>query len=153
MTQSSGTPAPSSNLVGSTPGVVSAPRAERRSEPAVQETLVDLWEKLAKLMQQELALAKAELSEKVQHLKLELLGSIAGAALLLAGLLALVAAVILLLALAMPSWLAALLTGAVTAGAGYLLVSQRRNWGAEIKPERTLENLKKDIQTFTEAGR
>ncbi|HKO92390.1 MAG TPA: phage holin family protein [Polyangiaceae bacterium] len=114
---------------------------------------MDLWEKVSKLMRQEIALAKAEVSQKAQHWKAELIGSVAGAALLLAGLLAIVAAIIALLAQFLPIWLASLLTGAAAMGAGYWLISQQRAWGSELKPERTLHNLKKDIQTFKEAGR
>jgi hypothetical protein len=129
------------------------PRAERRSEPALNETLAELWDHLSKLVQQEIALAKAEVGEKAQRLKAELLSSVAGAALLLAGLLALVAAVILLLALVLPAWIAALITGAAVGGVGYALLARRRPSPAQVLPERTLQNLKKDVQTFTEAGR
>jgi uncharacterized membrane protein YqjE len=129
------------------------PRPERGSDPPLQETLADLWDHLSKLVQQEIALAKAEVGEKAQRLKTELLSSVAGAALLLAGLLALVAAVILLLAHVMPAWIAALITGAVVGGVGYALLARQRPSAAQVVPERTLQNLKKDVQTFTEAGR
>jgi hypothetical protein len=153
MNESPATPAPAANAVASLSGAASVPRPERRSDPPLQDTLVDLWENLSKLVQQEIALAKTEVGEKAQRLKAELLGSVAGAALLLAGLLALVAAVILLLANVMPGWLAALLTGAVAGGSGYGLIATRRPSLADITPERTLQNLKKDVQTFTEARR
>lgn len=158
MTQSTGIPdrstgpERSSNVVAASP-TGSPARPEPRSDPPVQETLVDLWEKLSRLMQQEIALAKAELGDKADRLKTQLVSSAVGAALLLTGLMALVAAAILLLAHVMPSWLAALVMGLVAGGGGYLLVTQRRSSAAELKPERTLQNLKKDIQTFTEAGR
>jgi uncharacterized membrane protein YqjE len=153
MTESSATPGATSSVVASPSGAGSVPRPERRSEPPLQDTLVDLWENISKLLQQEIALAKVELGEKAQRLKAELLGSIAGAALLLAGLLAVVAAVILLLARVMPDWLAALLTGVAAGGGGYLLLAKLRPSVADITPERTAQNLKKDIQTFTEARR
>jgi uncharacterized membrane protein YqjE len=153
MSESSPTPAPSTNVVASPSGGAGVPRPERRSEPPLQETLVDLWENISKLMQQEIALARAELGEKAQRLRAELLGSIAGAALLLAGLLALVAAVILLLARVMPDWVAALLTAVAAGGGGYLLLAKQRPSIADITPERTLQNLKKDVQSFTEARR
>jgi hypothetical protein len=152
MTDRSSLPVPATSGAVA-PGVAGVPRPERRSEPPLQETLVDLWEHLSKLVQQEIALAKAELGEKTQRLKAELLGSIAGAVLLLAGLLALVAALILLLANVMPPWVAALITGVAVGGVGYLLLARQRPSPAELRPEHTLQNLKKDIQTFTEAGR
>lgn len=153
MTDPSTSPLPGASGAISSPGVAGVPRPERRSDPPLQETLVDLWEHLSKLVQQEIALAKAEVGEKTQRLKAELLGAVTGAVLLLAGLLALVAAVILLLANVMLPWLAALVTGVVVGGVGYSLLARQRPSATELKPERTLQNLKKDIQTFTEAGR
>lgn len=153
MTDPSTVPLPGTSGAASAPAVAGVPRPERRSEPPLQETLVDLWEHLSKLVQQEIAMAKAEIGEKTQRLKTELLGSIAGAVLLLAGLLALVAAVILLLANVMAPWVAALVTGVVVGGLGYLLLSRQRPSATELTPERTLHSLKKDVQTFTEAGR
>jgi hypothetical protein len=146
-------PLPAQGTSGRLPPPGLTGRQEHGSEPPLQETLVDLWEHLSKLVQQEVALAKAEVGEKAQRLKTELLGSIAGAVLLLAGLLALVAAVILLLANVMAPWVAALITGLVVAGVGYLLLARQRPSAAEVIPERTIQNLKKDVQTFTEAGR
>jgi len=153
MNGSAGIPTPASSSRVQPASAGSAPRPERRSDPPVQATLVDLWEKVSKLMRQEIALAKAELSDKAELLKARLVSSAAGAALMLAGLLSLVAAVILLLATVMPSWLAALVTGACACGAGYLLIARVRGLAAELEPERTLQNVEKDIQTFTEASR
>lgn len=121
------------------------------SEPPLKEVLVELWENTEKLVRQELALASAELDVKAQKLKTEVAASAAGAGLIFAGVLALVAAVILLLALAMPAWVAALLTSAATAGGGYALLKAKRPSIAELTPKRTLQSLEKDVHTFTES--
>src|SRR5690606_27129306 len=91
-------------------------------KPPLEDVLVELWQNMEKLMRQEVALATAELDLKAQRLKAELIASAAGAALILAGSLALVATVVLLLDLIMPAWTAALITGAASAGGGYALL-------------------------------
>lgn len=124
--------------------------ARPNSEPPLKEVLVELWQNTEKLVRQELALASAELDVKAQKLKTEVAASALGAGLIVAGALALVAAVILLLALVMPAWLAALLTSAATAGGGYALLKTKRPSIADVTPQRTLQSLKRDVQTFTE---
>jgi len=120
------------------------------SEPPLEDVLVELWQNTEKLVRQELALASAELDVKAQKLKTEVAASALGVGLIVAGALALVAAVILLLALVMPAWVAALLTSAATAGSGYALLKAKRPSMADVTPQRTLQSLKKDVQTFTE---
>jgi cytochrome c-type biogenesis protein CcmH/NrfG len=120
-------------------------------QPPLKELLVDLWQNLEKLVRQEITLASTEMEVKAKKLKAELASSAIGAGMLLAGVLAFVAAVILLLALAMPAWLAALVTSGATCGGGYVLLKRGTPTVDDVKPERTLQNLKKDIQTFTEA--
>ncbi len=65
-----------------------------------------------------------------------------------AGLLAILAAVIILLNAVMPLWLAALVVGVVVAIAGYLLV--RKGFDAlkreDFTPRQTMETLKEDQQ-------
>ena len=79
----------------------------------------------------------------------------AGGALAHAGLLALIAAVVLGLAqLGVTPWLSALLVGLVTIGIGYLLVnrgiaSMRR---ITITPVQTVETLKEDARWTTRQG-
>lgn len=146
------TPAPSSGTAGSvvTASVSSSPRAAN-NEPALKDVLVELWQNIEKLLRQEVALASAEFEIKAQKLKAEIAASVVGAGLVLAGTLALVAAVILALALFMPAWLAALLTSGLTIGGGLVLLKAKQPSLADIKPERTLHSIEKDLQTFTES--
>lgn len=120
------------------------------SEPPLQDVLVELWQNLEKLVRQEIALASVELDHKAQKLKNELAAAAVGAGLMLAGALALVAAVILLLALVMPAWTAALVTGAAAAGGGFALAKANKPTTADITPQRSIDNLKKDLRTLTE---
>jgi cytochrome c-type biogenesis protein CcmH/NrfG len=121
------------------------------NEPPLKDVLVELWQNLEKLLRQEVALATAEIDLKAQKLKGEVTGVAIGGALMLAGALALVAALILILALVMPAWAASLITGAVAAGAGFGLVKAKTPSADDVKPDRTIQNLKKDLQTFTES--
>jgi len=123
------------------------------TEPPLKDVLVELWQNLEKLMRQEVALATAELDLKAQRLKTELLAAAIGAALLLAGSLALVATVVLVLDLVMPAWTASLITGGVAAGAGFALIKSKKPSVADLKPERTIRSLEKDLHTFTEPSK
>jgi hypothetical protein len=143
----------------SQPQVRGVPRPEMHAnlatpqdaEPPLKDVLVELWQNTETLVRQEIALASAELDVKAQKLKTEIAASAVGAGLMIAGALALVAAVILLLALAMPAWVAALITSAATAGGGYALLKAKRPSISDATPRRTLQSLEKDVQTFTEA--
>ena len=142
----------------SSPSSVPRPAAHALSpapgaEPPLKDVLVELWQNMEKLVRQEVALATAELDLKAQRLKTELMAAAIGAALLLAGGLTLVATVVLLLDLVMPAWTAALITGAVAAGAGFGLIKSKRPSVADMKPERTIRSLEKDLHTFTESSK
>lgn len=140
-------------LAGSRPAIPTAPGGAAGAEPPLKEVLVELWQNLEKLVRQEIALASVELDQKAQRLKNELTAVAIGAALMLAGSLALVATIILVLALVMPAWTAALITGALAAGVGFALIKSKTPSVAEIKPERTIRSLEKDLHTFTEPGK
>jgi hypothetical protein len=72
----------------------------------------------------------------------------AGGAVAYAGLLAILAGVVILLDGVMPLWLSALLVGLVVAGVGYFLV--RKGLDAlkreDLTPRETVETLKEDAQ-------
>lgn len=124
---------------------------QANGDPPIGQVLAELWENTEKLIRQEISLASAELDQKAQRFKREAAAAGAGAGMMLAGALALVATVILLLSEAMEPWLAALLTSVVLLGGGFALLKTKRPSPAELKPDRTLKNLEKDVQTFREA--
>ncbi|HTV17702.1 MAG TPA: phage holin family protein [Polyangiaceae bacterium] len=131
----------------------SPPPGNAGADPPLKDVLVELWQNLEKLVRQEIALASVELDIKAKNLKAELTAVAIGAALLLAGSLALVATVVLLLDLVMPAWAASLITGAVAAGAGFTLIKRHKPSVADVKPERTIQNLEQDLHTFTEPSK
>lgn len=133
------------------PRAASPPLGPVAPDPPLKDVLVELWQNMEKLVRQEIALASAEIDVKAQRLKSEATGAAIGAGLLLAGALALVAAIILLLDLFLPAWLAALITGGVAAASGFALVKTKKPTAADIVPERTIQSLGKDLKTFTES--
>jgi Flp pilus assembly protein TadB len=111
-------------------------------------------EQISRLVRDELTLARAEMTTKAKRAGTGagLLGGAGGVALY--GVAALLAAVIMLLDLAMPNWLAALIVAIVLfAVAGVMaLIGRRqvRQVGAPM-PEQAVDSIKTDVQTVTEA--
>jgi len=118
-------------------------------ERPIGEIAGELTRDLSLLVRQELERAKAEMAAKgrVAGPGLGMLGGAGVAGLMAAG--AITACSILLLSIVLPDWLAALLVGAVLAGAAYLLVTrgtaQVKKAGAPI-PEQTIETVKEDVE-------
>jgi Putative Actinobacterial Holin-X, holin superfamily III len=121
---------------------------DKRSE-STAELVKDLSREISQLVRQEIALAKAEMTEKGKQAGVGA-GMLSGAAVLgLAAVGGSMATFILLLDLVMPAWLAALivtLVYAAVAGALALRGKQRISDAAPPAPERTIESVKEDVQ-------
>jgi len=123
-----------------------------KEDRSLGELLGDLTRDIITLVRQELTLAKAEMSQKAAHVGKQMGLLAAGGALAYAGLLAIVAAIIVLLTSAgLDLWLSALLVGLVVAGVGGALV--KKALGAlkqqDLAPRQTLETLnaiKEDVR-------
>lgn len=87
-------------------------------ERDVGAIVAHVWENAEKLMRQELELGLAELDRRVDKLKIGLTSAVIGGAVLYAGVLCLLAAVVLGLSNVMAPWLAALIVGGIVTGAG-----------------------------------
>jgi hypothetical protein len=115
----------------------------------LREMSADLSRDARTLIQQEIQLARTELTEKIAKAGKGAGLVIGGGLIAYAGLLAIIAAAILgLVAAGLPPWAATLLGGVLAAIAGYLLV--RPGLAAlrpqELKPRQTLATLKEDAQ-------
>jgi hypothetical protein len=122
------------------------------SEKPLRELLRELWENSEKLVRQEFQLALSELDDRIDKAKMALMSAAIGGAVIYAGVLAIVAALILLLAEVMAPWLAALIVGAVAAIGGVLLLQKAKKAKPEnLKLERTARSVRRDVQTFEEA--
>ena len=120
---------------------------------AAGQSLGELFAALLKdtttLVRQELTLAKAELGEKAAKVGRNVGLLAAGGAVAYAGMLAILAAIISLLAHAgMAWWAAALLVGVVVAAVGGFLISKGLNAlkHEDLAPRQTLETIREDTQ-------
>jgi predicted phage tail protein len=101
------------------------------------------------LIQQEIQLAKTELSQNASKMTGSVTLIVAGGLIAYGGLLAIVAAVVLgLIAIGLAAWAAALLGGLVIAGIGYALL--RAGLATfrprDLAPRQTIERLKEDAR-------
>jgi len=118
-------------------------------ERSIGELFSKLSNELSTLVRQEMELARAELTEKGKQAGkgAGLFGGAATVALLGAG--AITAGIILLLALLIPDWLAAIIVGLIFVGIAALLGMKGRD---EIQaatppvPEQTVDTVKEDVE-------
>ena len=106
----------------------------------------DLATDMSSLVRQEVALAKLEITQKAKYLGRNVGYLVVGGAVAYAGLLAVIAAIIMLLDRVMPAWGAALLVGVVVVGIAWLLIGKAMSalQQADLTPHETVETLKED---------
>jgi hypothetical protein len=107
------------------------------AEPAAPDgtfgLIARLIDEVSTLLRKELALVTAEISTTIRDAKRGVAAVAAGAAVLFAGFLLLLAALTAGLAQAMPVWLSSLLVGGVTVMVGYFLLAAGKK---KVKPTR-----------------
>jgi hypothetical protein len=113
------------------------------------QMFADLSRETRTLIQQEIQLAKTEMTEKASGMAKGAGFVVGGVLLAYGGLLAIVAAVVLgLIAFGLPAWAGALIGGIVVGGVGYVLI--RSGLAAlrplELAPRQTIDTLKEDMQ-------
>ena len=121
----------------------------RPTEPQPDSTtglLSRLVDEVSTLLRKELALAKAEVSESINHAKLGAISLAAGGAVLFAALLVLLAAATLALSHVVSDWLAALIVGVITAIVGFVMLQsgKKKFEASQLKPVRTQDALRRD---------
>jgi Putative Actinobacterial Holin-X, holin superfamily III len=120
-----------------------------KDDRTLGEMFAELSRETRTLVQQEIQLAKTELTEKASKMGKGAGLIVGGGLIVYGGLLAIIAAVVLaLIAFGLPAWMSALVGGLLIAGAGYLLI--RSGLAAfraqDLKPRQTIETLKEDAQ-------
>src|SRR5581483_1878631 len=112
------------------------------------ELFADLSRETTTLVRQEINLAKTEMTQKVSRVGKDIGFLAVGGAIIYAGFLAIVAAVILVLAHWIPGWLSALLVGGVIAGVGYGLVQRGLSalQHTELAPRETMQTVKENVE-------
>ena len=117
-----------------------------KDDRSLGELFSALAQDTSTLVRKEVQLAKTEMSQKASRVGKDVGFLAAGGAVAYAGLLAVVAGIIVLLGQVIPMWLSALLVGLVVAGVGYFLV--RKGLDAlkqeDLAPRQTIETLKED---------
>lgn len=129
------------------------PTLPGKGERALSEIVSELWQNAEKLIRQEIALGRSEIETKLDRAKKEIAVIATGGAVLYAGVLTLVAALVLLLATVIALWLSALIIGAVVSGIGFAMARRTPPSPSELVPTRTMASVEQDVRTFTEAAK
>lgn len=119
-----------------------------RQERSIGELFGDLTREVSTLVHQEVDLAKTEMTQKATAYGKDAGFVAAGGALAYAGLLGILAAIVLLLATFLPAWIAALIVGIVVAGiGGFLAMRGLDNMKHRSPvPQQTVDTLKENAQ-------
>lgn len=131
------------------------PGIPAHEERPLRELVAKLQQDGSLLMQQEVALAKKEVQEKLGRVKKDVTAMAIGGAVLYAGVLTLLAAVVLLLAGFMPAWLSAFIVGAIVTGVGAAmsLKGKKDIADVDVTPEQSVRSVRTDLQVMKEAVR
>lgn len=117
-----------------------------KDDRSIGELIAELSRETVALVRQEVQLAKAEMSQKASRVGKNVGFLIVGGVVAYTGLLAIVAAVIIVLGGVIPLWLSALVVGLVIAALGLFLVVKGANTlrQEDPAPQETIETLKED---------
>lgn len=126
-----------------------------RQDRSLGDLLGDLSSETSNLVRQEVALAKTELMEKATQVGRDVGFLAAGGLIAYAGLLAVLAAIIIALANVMPWWMAALVVGLTVIGIGYALVQKGLDAlkHQDFAPRQTMETLKENAEWLRQQTR
>jgi uncharacterized membrane protein YqjE len=134
---------------------VGTPPGQRAKEPSTGDLMRQLSEQTSSLVRAELQLAQVEMTEKAKKAGIGA-GLFGGAGVVaLYGVGSLIATLILvLIAIGLAPWLSALIITVVLfaiAGVAALMGKKQVSQATPAAPERTIENVKKDVETVKEA--
>jgi hypothetical protein len=120
----------------------------RKEDRSLGELFSELSRETSTLVRNEVELAKTEMTEKASKIGKDIGFLAIGGAIAYAGLLAIIAAIIILLGGVLPMWLSALIVGIVVAGIGYALIQKGRDAlkRDNLAPKQTVETLKEDAE-------
>jgi hypothetical protein len=123
----------------------------RTDDRSLGDLFAELSRETTTLVRQEINLATTEMTQKATRAGKDVGFLVVGGAVVYAGVLAIVAAIVLILGQAgVPWWLSALIVGVVVAGVGYVLI--RRGLDnlkhEDMTPRQTIDTLKGDIDAI-----
>lgn len=131
------------------PGYGDTVMQERKDERSLGELFGDLATETSNLVRQEVQLAKTEMTQKATAVGKDIGFLAVGGLIAYAGLLALIATLIIVLGTAgLPWWLAALIVAVIVLGVGGFLVQKGLTAlkHQSVAPEQTIQTLKEDRQ-------
>lgn len=141
---------------GSTAASLSSAGPGSTTEPSTSELVTRLTQQSTELIRSELRLAQAEMTVKAKHAGIGA-GLFGGAGVVaLYGVGTLITTIILVLALFLPAWLAALIVTVVLfaiAGVVALMGKKQVGQATPAAPEQTIDNVKRDVDTIKEGTR
>jgi hypothetical protein len=129
--------------------------ADRLDNSSLGDLLAELSRETGQLVRKEIELATTEMTAKVKKAGAQVGVAAAGGALIHAGVLVLLAMLVIALSdIGLAPWLAALIVGLLTIGIGYLLVNRGLSGlrSTSIVPQQTIETLKEDARWTTRQG-
>ena len=124
-------------------------RQQMGGERELGAIVADVWENAEKLVRQELELGLSEIDRRVDKLKVGVTEAVIGGAVLYAGILVLLAAVVLGLSTVLAPWLAALIVGVIVTGAGAFMSLRGGQQAAESTQKD--EHLQRTVRAMKEA--
>jgi len=121
---------------------------QRQDEPSLGELFADLTREITTLVRQEIRLATTEVSQKTSAIGRDVAFLAVGGAIAYAGLLAIIAALIMVFAVFLPWWLSAFIVGLGVAGVGYFLVQKGIDSlkTLDLTPRTTIRTIKEDVE-------
>jgi len=126
-----------------------------QNDRSLGELLAELSRETGLLVRKEVELATTEMTAKVRNATAHVAITAAGGALAHAGVLVLLAALVIALTqLGVTPWLAAAIVGCATLGAGYLLINKGVTAlrQSNVVPTQTIQSLKEDAKWTTRQG-
>jgi hypothetical protein len=116
------------------------------------QVIGSLFANLKRLLRDEVELAKAEVGRKVSEAGKSVIWLVAGGVAAFIGVLAVVAALILGLALFMPAWAAALIVGAIILCVAAIVISThlKKLRNADLVPHKTIHTLQENVEFLKE---
>lgn len=129
--------------------------ADKLDNRSLGDLLAELSRETGQLVRKEIELASTEMTAKAKQAGAHISVAAAGGALIHAGVLVLLAMLVIALSeLGLEPWLAALIVGVLTIGIGYLLLNRGMAGlrGTSMVPQQTIETLKEDARWTTRQG-
>jgi putative superfamily III holin-X len=128
--------------------------ADKLDNRSLGDLFAELSRETRQLVRKEFELATTELTAKVKKAGRQVGIAAAGGALVHAGLLVLLAAIVVGLSAVIAPWLSALIVGVATMAIGYVLVNRGLTGLREtrIVPTQTIDTLKEDARWTTRQG-